>query len=88
MSPATVVDLTRRAAEVVQSEYDSILNKIRCAPIMIQGHNCMRWMEPYARFTKRLQRCWAHILRESKDLAERFEEAIPCIKRSRGFMNR
>jgi hypothetical protein len=24
-----------------------------------------------------LQRCWAHLIRESKDLAEKFEEAIP-----------
>jgi hypothetical protein len=24
-----------------------------------------------------LQRCWAHLLRESKDLSEKFEEAIP-----------
>jgi hypothetical protein len=24
-----------------------------------------------------LQRCWAHLLRESKDIAEKFEEAIP-----------
>lgn len=52
MSPATVVDLTRRAAEVVQSEYDAILNKIRCAPIMIQGHNCMRWRETICQIHK------------------------------------
>ena len=31
----------------------------------------------YARFTKRLQRCWAHLLREPEDIAEKFEEAIP-----------
>ncbi len=29
-----------------------------------------------ARFTKRLQRCREHLLRESKDLSEKFEEAI------------
>ena len=28
------------------------------------------------RFTKQLQRCWAHLLRESKELSEKFEEAI------------
>jgi hypothetical protein len=27
-----------------------------------------------------LQRCWAHLLRESKDLSEKFEEAIPLHK--------
>jgi hypothetical protein len=37
---------------------------------------CDGWTA-YASFTKRLQRCWAHLLRESKDLAEKFEEAIP-----------
>ena len=37
---------------------------------------CDGW-KPYARFTKRLQRCWAHLLRESKDLSEKFGEAIP-----------
>jgi hypothetical protein len=37
---------------------------------------CDGW-KPYAKFTNRLQRCWAHLLRESKDLAEKFKEAIP-----------
>jgi len=37
---------------------------------------CDGW-KPYVRFTKRLQRCWAHLLRESKDLSEDFVEAIP-----------
>ena len=40
---------------------------------------CDGW-KPYARFTKNLQRCWAHLLRESKDIAEKFEEAIPLDK--------
>jgi transposase len=122
MSPATIFDLTRRAADAVRSEYDAILSKIRGAPIVyadetsirVQGVRhwiwifttpsetffvirksrgmkvllevltrrfkgiivCDGWI-PYARFTKRLQRCWAHLLRESKDIAEKFEEAIP-----------
>ena len=121
ISPATIFDLTRRAAEAVQSDYDAILNKIRNAPILyvdetgihVQGEKhwiwtfttpsetffvirksrgtkvlievltrrfrgiiiCNGW-KPYARFTNRIQRCWAHLLRESKDLAEKFEEAI------------
>jgi hypothetical protein len=37
---------------------------------------CDGW-KPYARFTKRLQRCWAHLLRESKDLSEKIDEAVP-----------
>jgi transposase len=122
ISPATIFDLTRRAADAVRSEYDAILRKIRSAPILyvdetsihVQGERHWIWtfstpsesffvirksrgmkvlMEvltrrfkgiivcdgwrPYARFTKRIQRCWAHLLRESKDIAEKFEEAIP-----------
>ena len=122
ISPATIFDLTRRAADAVRSEYDAILRKIRGAPILyvdetsihVQGERHWIWTfstpsesffvirksrgmkvlmevltrrfkgiivcdgwKPYARFTKRIQRCWAHLLRESKDMAEKFEEAIP-----------
>ena len=122
ISPATILDLTRRAADAIRSEYDAILSKIRRYPIIyadetsirVQGEKhwiwtfstlsetffvirksrgmkvllevltrrfrgiivCDGWV-PYARFTKRLQRCWAHLLRESKDIAEKYEEAIP-----------
>ena len=122
ISPATIFDLTRRAADAVRSEYDAILSKIRSAPILyvdetsihVQGERHWIWTfstpsesffvirksrgmkvlmevltrrfkgiivcdgwKPYARFTNRIQRCWAHLLRESKDIAEKFEEAIP-----------
>ena len=122
ISPATIFDLTRRAADAVRSEYDAILNKIRGAPILyvdetsirVQGERHWIWTfstpsesffvirksrgtkvlvevltrrfkgiivcdgwKPYTRFTNRIQRCWAHLLRESKDIAEKFEEAIP-----------
>jgi len=122
ISPATILDLTRRAADAVQSEYEAILNKIRGAPILyvdetsihVQGERHWIWTfstpsesffvirksrgmkvltevltrrfkgiivcdgwKPYARFTNRIQRCWAHLLRESKEIAEKFEEAIP-----------
>jgi len=125
VSPATILDLTRRAADAVQSQYDMILNKIRNAPIVyvdetsvdVQGELHWIWAfttpsetfvvirksrgmkvlmevltrrftgiivcdgwKPYPKFTKRLQRCWAHLLRESKDLAEKIEEAIPLHK--------
>ena len=122
ISPATIFDLTRRAADAVRSEYDAILNKIRGAPILyvdetsirVQGERHWIWTfstpsesffvirksrgtkvlvevltrrfkgiivcdgwKPYTRFTNRIQRCWAHLLRESKDIAEKFKEAIP-----------
>ena len=122
ISPATIFDLTRRAADAIRSEYDAILSKIRSAQILyvdetsihVQGERHWIWTfstpsesffvirksrgmkvlmevltrrfkgiivcdgwKPYARFTKRIQRCWAHLLRESKDIAEKFEEAIP-----------
>jgi transposase len=125
ISPATIFDLTHRAAEAVQSEYDEILNKIRGASILyvdetgihVQGEKHWIWTlttpsetffvirksrgtkvlvevltrrfkgiivcdgwKPYARFTKQLQRCWAHLLRDSKDLSDNFEEAIPLHK--------
>ena len=122
ISPATILDLTRRAADAVQSEYDAILSKIRGAPILyvdetsihVQGERHWIWTfstpsesffvirksrgmkvltevltrrfkgiivcdgwKSYAIFTNRIQRCWAHLLRESKDIAAKFEEAIP-----------
>ena len=130
ISAATVLDLTRRAAEAVQSDYDEILNKIRDAPILyvdetgihVQGEKHWIWTfttptesffvirksrgmkvleeiltrrfrgiivcdgwKPYVRFTKQLQRCWAHLLRESKDLSEKFEEAIPLHEALKGL---
>lgn len=33
--------------------------------------------KPYAKFAKRIQRCWDHLLRESEDLAEMIPEVIP-----------
>ena len=120
--PATILDLTRRAADAVQTQYDAILDKIRDAPILyvdetsihVQGKKHWIWAfttpsetfvvirksrgtkvllevltrrfegiivcdgwKPYAKFTERLQRCWAHLLRESRDLADKIEEAVP-----------
>jgi transposase len=37
---------------------------------------CDGW-KAYPSFIKRLQRCWAHLLRESRALAEKVKEAIP-----------
>ncbi len=43
----------------------------RCKGIIVRDG-----LAPYPRYIKRLQRCWAYILRESKDIAEKCEEAI------------
>jgi hypothetical protein len=47
---------------------------------------CDGW-KPYSKFTNRLQRCWVHLLRVSKDLAEKHNEAIPCTEIPKRFMN-
>lgn len=122
ISPATIFDLTRRAADAVQSEYEAILSRIRNAPVLyidetsidVQGKTHWIWVfttptdaffvirksrgmkvlvevltrrfkgtivcdgwKSYSAFTNRIQRCWAHLLRESKDLAEMVPEAVP-----------
>ena len=122
ISPATILDLTRRAADAVQPEYNAILERIRAAQVLyvdetsidVQGKNHWIWVfatpaetfvvirksrgmkvlvevltrkfkgtivcdgwKPYVRFSKHLQRCWAHLLRESKELAENIPEAVP-----------
>lgn len=114
ISPATILDLTRRAAEAVQPEYDAILNRVRNASILyvdetsikVQGKKHWIWAfttpsetfvvirnsrgtkvlmevltksfkgtivcdgwKPYAKFTKKIQRCWSHLLRESIAIA-------------------
>ncbi|MFH0875969.1 MAG: IS66 family transposase [archaeon] len=48
----------------------------------ILGHNYAGMiicdgLSAYEEYTKFLQRCWAHILRETKELAEKYEEAKP-----------
>jgi IS1 family transposase len=48
---------------------------------------CDGW-KSYAKFTKRLQRCWAHLLRESKELAEKIEEADSLYQALKGLFNR
>ncbi len=39
---------------------------------------CDGW-KTYSNFTNRLQRCWAHLLREAKYVAEFEEEAVPLL---------
>ena len=128
--PATILDLTRRASDAVQSEYDEILGRIRTAEVLyvdetsirVQGAKYWIWVfttpretfvvvrksrgtkvlmevltrrfkglivcdgwKPYAKFTTRIQRCWAHLLRESEDLAEKVTEAAPLHRALRGL---
>ena len=45
ISPATIFDLTRRAADAVRSEYDAILSQIRCAPILYVDETSIRVQE-------------------------------------------
>ena len=135
VSPATILDLTRRAADAVQSQYDSILDRIRDASVLyvdetsidVQGKKHWIWVfttpsetfvairksrgmnvlkevltsrfkgiivcdgwKPYAKFTKHIQRCWAHLLRESNDLAQNIPEAVPvhgALKRIYELLN-
>jgi transposase len=54
VSPATILDLARRAADAVQSQYDSILDRIRNASILyidetsidVQGRKHWIWYSP------------------------------------------
>ena len=135
VSPATILDLTRRAADAVQSQYDSILDRIRNASILyidetsidVQGIKHWIWVfttpsetfvairksrgmkvlkevlttrfkgiivcdgwKPYTKFTNHIQRCWAHLLRESNDLAQSIPEAVPihgALKRIYELLN-
>jgi len=122
ISPATILDLTRRASDAVQFQYHAILKRIRDASVLyvdetsidVQGKLHWIWTfntpketffvirksrgmnvllevltekfegiivcdgwRSYPKFTEHLQRCWAHLLRESKDIAEKVEEAVP-----------
>jgi len=50
---------------------------------------CDGW-KPYAKFTKHIQRCWAHLLRESNELAQNVPEAVPihgALKRIYELLN-
>jgi len=128
--PATILDLTRRASEAIQSEYEEILGRIRNAEVLyvdetsirVQGTKYWIWVfttptetfvvvrksrgmkvlmevltrrfkglivcdgwKPYAKFTNRIQRCWAHLLRESEDLAGKVAEAAPLHRALRSL---
>jgi len=48
---------------------------------------CDGW-RPYGSFTGRIQRCWAHLLREAEYLAERRDEAAPLSEALHGLYRR
>ncbi len=47
---------------------------------------CDGW-KPYASFTNRIQRCWAHLLREADNLAEHHEEAAGIAEELHAIFN-
>jgi hypothetical protein len=122
VTPATVLDITRRVAWWLRPEYTRILRRIRASPVMyvdetgarVDGRRHWIWAfttetdtlvavrksrgkrvlkeilgkdyrgvivcdgwSSYPGFTDRLQRCWAHLLREVEWLGEHVEEAKP-----------
>jgi len=122
VTPATVLDITRRVGDWLRPEHDRILGRIRAADVVyidetgakvdgmrhwiwafttrsetlaairssrgkrvlreVLGENfegvvvCDGW-KSYTGFTGRIQRCWAHLLREARCLAEQVAEAKP-----------
>jgi transposase len=50
---------------------DEILGHNYCGIIICDG------LSAYEEYTKYLQRCWAHILRETREMAEKYDDAKP-----------
>lgn len=120
ITPATVLDITRRVSHALKGDYESIRNRIRESDVVyidetsirVNGNRYWIWAfttetdtlvvirhsrgkkvlkevlgkkfkgtitcdghRSYSSFSKNLQRCWAHILREAKFVAEREGEA-------------
>jgi transposase len=121
ITPACVLDLTRRASEALKADYKEILKKVRRAKIIyidetsidVGGRKFWLWIfvtskyvfvvirksrskkvleeilgknfkgvivcdghKAYSEFTDKLQRCWAHLLREAKQFAEKFNSGL------------
>jgi len=118
LTPATVLDITRRTADKLQGAYEQIKQEVKESMqanadetgIKVQGKNWWAWVfatltsilfiikpsrgqktikealgidykgiltcdgwTSYPKCVKKLQRCWAHLLREAKWLAEKHE---------------
>jgi transposase len=119
ITPATVLDVTRRVSSALKGEYEGIKKRIRESEVVyidetsirVNGDKYWIWgfttendtlvvirhsrgknvlkevlgkkfkgiivcdgLKSYSNFTTNLQRCWAHILREARFVAEREEE--------------
>jgi transposase len=133
VTPATVLDITRRVAWWLRPEYTRILRRIRSAPVVymdetgarVDGRRHWIWVfttltdtlivirrssgkrvlrevlgkgfkgvivcdgwSSYPGFTDLIQRCWAHLLREARYLAEHLEEARPLSEALHGIYRR
>lgn len=133
VSASTIFDFTNRAHKRLQSEYNRILQAVRCSKtvysdetsIKVNGKKYWIWgfvtppntflvirksrgkkvlkevltkkyegfivcdgWKPYANFTSKIQRCWAHMLRELKYLAEKVDEASPLNRSVRKLYNK
>jgi transposase len=122
VSPATVLEITRRVAEWLRPEYHEAVKRVRESPVVyvdetglkVDGVNHWVWCfttdvdtvyavrdsrgicvlrevlgkkykgvivcdgwRSYPCYTDRIQRCWAHLLREARYLGDKFEEAKP-----------
>lgn len=121
ITPASILDLTRRASDALKMDYKEIIKRIRNAKIIyidetsidvggrkfwiwvfvtskytfvairksrskkvleeILGKNfkgtivCDGW-NAYSEYTTKIQRCWAHLLREAKHLAEKYSSGL------------
>ena len=125
ITPATVLDVTRRVSHALKDEYEGIKKRIRESDVVYidetsirvsgdkywiwafttetdtlvvirhsRGKNVLKEVlgkkfkgiivcdghRSYSNFTRNLQRCWAHILREAKFVAEKEEEAEGLCK--------
>jgi transposase len=133
VSPATVLDITRRVAWWLRPEYEAILGRVRASPVVyvdetsfrVDGKRHWVWVfttgtdtllvvrrsrgkkvlkevlgrrysgvvvcdgwKSYSNFTDRIQRCWAHLLREADYLAEHVEEAVSLSEALHGIYRR
>jgi transposase len=120
ITPATVLDVTRRVSHALKDEYEGIKKRIRESEVVYidetsirvngdkywiwafttetdtlvvirhsRGKNVLKEVlgrkfkgiivcdghRSYSNFTRNLQRCWAHILREARFVAEKEQEA-------------
>ncbi len=118
VTPATVLDVTRRVSSALKGEYEGIKKRIRESDVLyidetgirVNGDKYWIWgfttetdtlvvirhsrgknvlkevlgkfkgiivcdgLKSYSNFTTNIQRCWAHILREAKFVAEKEQE--------------